>query len=109
MHKFAVTTNPAPNTTTYYLDDLSRHNVLEHDTSLSRQEAYFSNPSIFNQKIFDQTRSHWKGPIVGLKEAVRTRLARLETSNVTNSTFTLSDLGKTFGLGGICCLPRSAR
>ncbi|KAI1416910.1 Chloroperoxidase [Hypoxylon sp. FL1857] len=101
LHGFAVTTNPVPNATTYSLDNLGRHNVLEHDASLSRQDAYFGNPSIFNQTIFDQTRSYWKGPIVDLNEAVRARLARIATSNATNPTFTLSDLGKTFGLGEI--------
>ncbi|KAI1386677.1 Chloroperoxidase [Hypoxylon trugodes] len=101
MHKFAVSTNPAPNATTYSLNHLSRHNILEHDASLSRADAYFADPAIFNQTVFDQTRSYWKGPIVNLKEAVRSRLARLETSNATNPTFTLSALGKTFGLGEI--------
>lgn len=31
---FAVTTNPKPNATTFDLNHLSRHNVLEHDASL---------------------------------------------------------------------------
>lgn len=30
----AVTTNPAPNATTFSLDDLDRHDILEHDASL---------------------------------------------------------------------------
>ncbi|KAI1379540.1 Chloroperoxidase [Hypoxylon crocopeplum] len=101
MHKFAVTTNPTPNATTYSLHNLGRHNVLEHDASLSRSDAYFADPSPFNQTVFDQTRSYWKGPIVDLKESARARVARLETSNATNPTFSLSDLGKTFGLGEI--------
>lgn len=101
MHKFAVTTNPMPNATTYSLDNLGRHNILEHDASLSQQDAYFGNQWIFNQTIFDQTRSYWKGSVVELDEAVRSRIARLETSNATNPTFSLSDLGKTFGLGEI--------
>ncbi|KAI0387996.1 Chloroperoxidase [Hypomontagnella monticulosa] len=101
MHKFAVSTNPAANATTYNLDHLSRHNVLEHDASLSRVDAYFGNQAIFNKTVFDQTRSYWKGPILDLNESVRARLARLETSNATNPTFALSDLAKSFGLGEI--------
>lgn len=34
LHKFAVTTNPQPNATTFDLNHLSRHNILEHDGSL---------------------------------------------------------------------------
>lgn len=34
LFEHALTTNPTPNATTFSLDDLSRHNVLEHDASL---------------------------------------------------------------------------
>ena len=34
LFQFALTTNPTPNATTFSLDDLSRHNILEHDGSL---------------------------------------------------------------------------
>jgi hypothetical protein len=34
LHNFAVTTNPTPNSTTFDLDNLSRHDILEHDASL---------------------------------------------------------------------------
>lgn len=32
---FAATTNPVPNATEFSLENLGRHNVLEHDASLS--------------------------------------------------------------------------
>lgn len=34
LFEFALTTNPEPNATYFSLEDLSRHNVLEHDASL---------------------------------------------------------------------------
>jgi Peroxidase, family 2 len=34
LFQAAITTNPTPNATTFSLDDLSRHNILEHDASL---------------------------------------------------------------------------
>ena len=34
LFKEALTTNPDPNATTFSLNDLSRHNILEHDASL---------------------------------------------------------------------------
>ncbi|RYP51541.1 hypothetical protein DL768_003136 [Monosporascus sp. mg162] len=101
MHQFAVTTNPTPSATTYSLDHLGRHNILEHDASLSRADAYFDNPSVFNQTVFDETRSYWKGLVVDLDEAVISRLARLETSQATNPNYTLSELGRQFGLGEV--------
>lgn len=34
LHSKAVTTNPTSGATTFSLDDLSNHNILEHDASL---------------------------------------------------------------------------
>lgn len=34
LYNFALTTNPGPNTTTWGLDTLANHNILEHDASL---------------------------------------------------------------------------
>jgi hypothetical protein len=34
LHANAVTTNPTPNATTFSLNDLSTHDILEHDASL---------------------------------------------------------------------------
>lgn len=34
LFDFALTTNPKPNATTFSLNDLGNHNVLEHDASL---------------------------------------------------------------------------
>ena len=34
LFQAALSTNPAPNATTFDLDNLSRHNILEHDASL---------------------------------------------------------------------------
>lgn len=35
LFEFAITTNPEPNATWFSLDHLTRHNILEHDASLS--------------------------------------------------------------------------
>ena len=35
LFDFALTTNPTPNATTFSLNDLGNHNVLEHDASLT--------------------------------------------------------------------------
>ncbi|KAJ5906612.1 uncharacterized protein N7473_003528 [Penicillium subrubescens] len=95
----ALATNPTPGATTFSLDDLSRHNIIEHDASLSRQDHYFGDDQNFNPVIFDQTRSHWKGLFINVHEAALARKARVETSNATNPEFTLSKSALTLTYG----------
>ncbi|KAI1075743.1 Chloroperoxidase [Whalleya microplaca] len=100
LHQIACTTNlRKPNATTFSLSDLSNHNILEHDASLSRQDFYFGPVQPFNQTIFDETRSYWKGPIIDVQMGANARQARERTSRATNPTFTMSETGKTFSYG----------
>ncbi|KAI0179052.1 Cloroperoxidase [Hypoxylon sp. FL1284] len=95
----AVATNPQPNATTFDLDDLSRHNVLEHDGSLSRPDAHFGDQATFNETVFNQTKSFWTGDIITMQMASNARASRLMTSNLTNPDFQLSDTGSVFSIG----------
>ncbi|KAK8100496.1 Chloroperoxidase [Apiospora kogelbergensis] len=95
----AVTTNPTPNATVWSLANLARHNVLEHDASFSRQDAYFGSPVKFNATIFAETQSYWHGPVINTTMAAKARVARIRTSNATNPEFGLSQTGVTFSLG----------
>ncbi|KAI1767769.1 Cloroperoxidase [Hypoxylon sp. FL1150] len=94
----ALSTNPQANATTYDLDDLSRHNVAEHDGSLSRQDAFFGNQAVFNQSVFNQTTSFYTGDTITIQMAANARASRLMTSNLTNPNFTLSDRGSSSSL-----------
>ena len=50
LHQEAVTTNPAPNATTFSLNDLSRHDILEHDASLRYvPQTSYSTPHASNK------------------------------------------------------------
>jgi hypothetical protein len=69
------------------------------DWKSSRVDYYFGNPQPFNKKIFDQTRSYWTADIINVTMAANARYARVTTSNKTNPTFGLSDLGSEFGYG----------
>jgi hypothetical protein len=42
LFQHAITTNPAPNATNFSLDDLDRHNILEHDASLRCASILFN-------------------------------------------------------------------
>ncbi|KAF3065774.1 putative sterigmatocystin biosynthesis peroxidase stcC [Daldinia childiae] len=99
LHSFAVTTNPQPNATTFDLDHLSRHNILEHDGSLSRQDSFFGPADVFNEAVFNQTKSYWTGDVITIQMAANARVARLMTSNLTNPEYTLSHLGSDFSIG----------
>ncbi|KAI2467590.1 Cloroperoxidase [Annulohypoxylon bovei var. microspora] len=99
LFKFALTTNPTPNSTYFDLDHLSRHNVLEHDGSLSRQDSYFGPADVFNEAVFNQTKSFWTGDTIDVQMASNARVARLMTSNLTNPEYSLSDLGSAFSIG----------
>ncbi|KAK8003253.1 hypothetical protein PG989_002972 [Apiospora arundinis] len=90
LYDNAVTTNPTPNATAYSLADLSRHNVLEHDASFSRQDAHFGPPDKFNATIFAETQSYWHGPVINTTMAAQARQARIRTSNATNPEYKLS-------------------
>lgn len=99
LHKAAVRTNPDGNATnSFNLDHLGRHNILEHDASLSRQDAFFGDNLAFNQTIFNETRSHWQETI-DVPQAAAARLARVQTSNATNPSFGFSKVGQAFSLG----------
>lgn len=99
LHKAAVRTNPTGNVTnTFSLDDLGRHNILEHDASLSRQDAFFGDNLAFNQTVFDETRSHWQETI-DVQQAATARLSRVNTSNATNPTFGFTKVGMQFSVG----------
>ncbi|KAI1414183.1 Cloroperoxidase [Hypoxylon sp. FL1857] len=99
LFSFAATTNPQPNATFFDLDHLSRHNILEHDASLSRQDSYFGPADVFNEAVFNQTKSFWTGDIIDVQMAANARVVRLLTSNLTNPEYSLSDLGSAFSAG----------
>ncbi|KAK6212589.1 hypothetical protein LQW54_005174 [Pestalotiopsis sp. IQ-011] len=99
LHNFAITTNPTPNATIFSLDNLSRHDILEHDASLSRADYYWTEDAhSFNQTVFDETKSYWKD-VIDIPQAAAARIARIKTSQATNPNFTLSDLGSDFSVG----------
>ncbi|KAK4444575.1 Chloroperoxidase [Podospora aff. communis PSN243] len=99
LFDFAIRTSPLPNATTFSLNDLGTHNILEHDASLSRSDAHFGNPLTFNQSVFDETKSHWTDEMINIEMGAKARYARIQTSSATNPSFELSELGSSFSFG----------
>ncbi|KAF9733323.1 hypothetical protein PMIN06_011995 [Paraphaeosphaeria minitans] len=97
---FAATTNPEPNATEFSLENLGRHNVLEHDASLSRADFDVTGDSVsFNRAAYDETRKYWTSDSITVKQAAVARLARYNTSQTTNPKYTMSPLGDRFSAG----------
>ncbi|KAK3372173.1 Chloroperoxidase [Podospora didyma] len=99
LFDFALRTSPKKNATHFSLNDLGNHNILEHDASLSRPDAYFGNVLAFNQSVFDETKKHFTADIVDLQMAANARMARILDSRAINPNYTMSDLGDSFTYG----------
>lgn len=101
LFDFGLLTSPlGTNATTWSLDDLGVHNILEHDGSLSRSDAYFGSPLTFNQSVFDETKGYWgEGEVVDVGMAAEARAGRIRESRRVNPGFGLSELGREFAFG----------
>ncbi|KAI0965914.1 Cloroperoxidase [Xylaria arbuscula] len=91
--------NPKPNSTTFDLNHLDRHDLFEHDGSLSRQDAFFGQWSRFNQTVWDWTKQYYTGDILDVQMIANGRAQRHTRSNLTNPEYSLSALGYDFSTG----------
>lgn len=102
MFKQALPANPDyPNATTFNLDQLNRHNILEHDASLSRLDAYNGNNHLFNQRVFDETKKYWTEPIITAEHLANSKLARMLQSKATNPEYRFTNTTESFSIGEI--------
>ncbi|KAI1376432.1 glycosyl hydrolase family 61-domain-containing protein [Hypoxylon crocopeplum] len=101
MFEQAIGVNPEPNATYFTLDNLNRHNVLEHDASLSRTDAFFGNNHVFNQTIFDETKLYWTGPTLDANMLANGKIARQISSKAFNPTYRFTSVTEQFSLGEV--------
>ncbi|KAI4858959.1 Cloroperoxidase [Hypoxylon rubiginosum] len=101
MFEMALIANPAPNATFFTLDNLNVHNVLEHDASLSRSDAFFGNNHVFNETIFDETRVYWTGPVLDANMLANGKVARQLNSKAFNPKYTFTSTMEQFSLGEV--------
>ncbi|PVH88951.1 Cloroperoxidase [Cadophora sp. DSE1049] len=94
-----IKSNLDANATFFTLDMLNRHNVLEHDASLSRQDAFFGNNHVFNQSIFDQTKQFWTADTLTVAMVANSMSARQLNMKAFNPEyiFTSASQSVTFG------------
>ncbi|KAM0327533.1 hypothetical protein ACHAQA_005824 [Verticillium albo-atrum] len=101
MWEQAIHINPTPNATFFTLDQLNVHNVLEHDASLSRTDDFFGNNHVFNQTVFDESRSYWTADVLDAKMLANSKVARQVTSRAFNPTYTFTSNMEQFSLGEV--------
>jgi hypothetical protein len=90
--------NPKPNATTFDLNHLDRHDLFEHDGSLSRQDAYFGQWSRFNQTVWNWTLAFYPNDILDVQTVANSRAQRAMRSNLTNPEYRLSEVGYDFSV-----------
>lgn len=97
----AIIANPEPNATFFTLDNLNRHNVLEHDASLSRSDAYFGNNHVFNQTVFDTSRAYWLDETLTPQQLANSKIFRQVESRAKNPDYTFTSTTEQFSLGEV--------
>ncbi|KAI0550604.1 Chloroperoxidase [Xylaria curta] len=101
MFDQATIANPEPNATFFTLDHLNRHNVLEHDASMSRLDAYFGNNHLFNQEVFDETKEYWTAPDLDAQMLANGKLIRQINSRAVNPEYTFTRRVDAFSTGEV--------
>ncbi|KAL6236530.1 hypothetical protein BDW75DRAFT_250069 [Aspergillus navahoensis] len=101
MFDMAIVVNPEPNATWFTLDQLNQHNVLEHDASLSRTDAFFGNNHAFNASIFAETTHYWTNTTLTPLMLANSKIARQITSRAFNPTYTFTESTENFSLGEV--------
>jgi hypothetical protein len=101
MWERAIIANPEPNATFFTLDHLNRHNVLEHDASLSRSDAYFGSNHIFNQSIFDASKRYWTEKTITAKMMANSKISRQVESRAFNPEYAFGSSVEDFSIGEV--------
>lgn len=89
----ALTLSTTKNQSTFDLIDLAAHNVIEHDASLSRNDAYFGDDLHFNPSIWAAVATHFSEETIPIATAARARLDRLAAAQSVNPNFDLTASG----------------
>ena len=101
MFQQALVVNSEPNATFFTLGMLNQHNVLEHDASLSRSDAYFGNNHVFNETIFETTIKYWTDETMTANQLAMSKVFRQVESKAFNPTYTFTNTTEAFSLGEV--------
>jgi len=79
-----------PGATSFTLQDINAHNVIEHDGSLSRNDYALGDDHDFNPKFFSEAAAYFLKPTINVTDAAEARLARMTTMKKLNPDFHLT-------------------
>jgi hypothetical protein len=91
----ALTTSSTSNTT-FNLDDLDKHNIIEHDGSLSRADIFSGDNHSFNPAIWSSVAAFFTEPTISIATSAAARKARLTAAATVNPAFNLTADGARF-------------
>jgi hypothetical protein len=94
----ALSTSTTGNSSTFNLKDLEKHNVCEHDASLSRNDAYFGDDVTFNGPIWDAVKASFPDDVITIEAAADTWNARVAAARAANPDFDLTHQGRDNGI-----------
>jgi hypothetical protein len=80
---------------TFDLEDSVKHDVVEHDGSLSRNDAAIGDALHFDPHVWNRTLSHFKSERISVNCIAAARLDRIATAQVLNPNFNLTPSGLT--------------
>ncbi|KXH48418.1 hypothetical protein CSAL01_13512 [Colletotrichum salicis] len=103
----AFATSTTGNASTFNLDDIAKHNVIEHDGSLSRADfAVTGDAKTFNETVWAETKGYLETGAaaasdnkVGVATMASARSKRIATAQATNPSFNLTTSQVTVSLG----------
>ncbi|EXF83786.1 hypothetical protein CFIO01_01513 [Colletotrichum fioriniae PJ7] len=102
----AFATSTTGNASTFNLDDIAKHNVIEHDGSLSRADfAVTGDAKTFNTTVWTETKGYLESGAaasdnkVGVATMASARSKRIATAKATNPSFNLTTSQVTVSLG----------
>ncbi|KAK3325929.1 Chloroperoxidase [Apodospora peruviana] len=95
----ALQTSSTGNILTFHLDDLSKHGIIEHDGSLSRNDVHSGDNHSFAPEIWATVASHFEGKeTISIETAATARKDRLAAAAKANPEFDLPADATRFSL-----------
>ncbi|KAI5461921.1 Chloroperoxidase [Mariannaea sp. PMI_226] len=89
----ALHTSTTGNPETFNLDDLAKHDVIEHDGSLSRNDAISGDNHHFDPSVWAQTTAFFTDDKISVQTAADARMTRLAAAAAANPQFSLTEAG----------------
>ncbi|KAF2132109.1 Cloroperoxidase [Dothidotthia symphoricarpi CBS 119687] len=89
----ALTASTTGNSSTFNLDDINKHGIIEHDGSLSRADIFTGDNYHFKPAIWAHTSSYFNESTIPISTAATARKARLAAAQAVNPewNFTATD------------------